>query len=106
MILGSTTNDVERSIHSTGFLWFHCLPTPNNSHAKELVGEETNLTHQLIRMSPIQTAITSTPSNSYPDTTTTISRSMQSQPLETSDEVSLMKLLNKIHVHELSLIHI
>ena len=54
-------------------------------------------------MSPIQTAITSTPTILYPDTSTTISRSMQSQHLEASDEVSLMKLLNKIHVHEAQL---
>ena len=32
LILGSTTHDVVTKYHSTGFLWFHCLPLQNINH--------------------------------------------------------------------------
>ena len=84
------------------FLWFHCLPPPIILKHKIIVGEEINLSSTELQSS-YRRLQSLRPNNLYLDTPYYFSRSMQSSQKDRCDDVTLMKLLNKVHVHEAQL---
>ena len=84
------------------FLWFHCLPSPIILKLKIIVGEEINFSSTELQSS-YRRLQSLRPNNLYLDTPYYFSRSMQSSQKDRCDDVTLMKLLNKVHVHEAQL---